>query len=210
LIIHNQRVARAIATGTATQHRYIGAPLKAGHDYPVKTSSHQPATCRIRIASSRLVAAGEITFKDARREGYRTTVEFEAHWVQTYDARWFEANTYGGVYDEWVVHERFTRRHAHRIVNVVTFELVTDEPRFLASQYDILHGHTDRGEFTTRKGKAIDDLEVVDEATTARFAEAAALLAEAQRRERNDMEQDVYRQQRHRKRNRRLSMFKPA
>jgi hypothetical protein len=203
LIVRSKRTAQAIADGRVTQYRHTGAPLKVGHDYPVQPGKGKPALCRVHVHGVATVAAGEITFQDARREGYKTTSAFKVAWVQAHDARWLMAQEDP---DDGILVERFDRRHSTTPVQLVVFEVVVDEPRFLASQYDILHGHTDRGEYTARPGKAIDDLEVVPDAVADAYARYAAVHAEKQRERFRNRQQA----QRQGQRNARLSMFRRA
>jgi hypothetical protein len=198
------QTAKRIAAGKVSQYRYTGrTPLKTGHDYPVQVRG-KPAVCRIHVLSGIVLPAGAVTFSDARREGYRTTTELKAAFVRRHDQRWVEKQPED--VDDSVLAARFDERYARTLVQILVFSVVTDEPLFLASQFDILHGHTDRGEYTARRGKAIDDVEVVPAAVTDVYAKAAEADAEKQReRFRN---QHVAKRQG--KRNDRLAMFRRA
>jgi hypothetical protein len=201
-LIVSTQTAKAISQGRVTQHRHPGAPLKTGHDYPVQPGQGKPALCRIHVLTVLQMPAGHVTFHDARREGYKTTLDLKAAFIRRHDARWVLAQAEDP--DEKACVERFDAVHANRLVQVITFKLVVDEPRFLASQYKILHGHTDRGEYTARRGQAIDELEVVDEQTVERFAKAAELFGLEQR----DRFRNQHAERRQRKRNARLEMFR--
>lgn len=170
-MITTSQTANAIAQGRATRYHHTGAPMKVGHEYPVKVGASEPVVCRVRILEAQTRPVGTIVLREARQAGHRSVTAFKAAWVLRHDERWLDRQP--TVPDAPTLAARFNARHAGTLVQVVVLGVLHDEPRYLASQYDILHGHTDRGEFTTRRGKAIDELEVVDEATADRFAKAA-------------------------------------
>lgn len=191
-MIASEHVAAAIANGTVMQYRHAGAPLKAGREYPVHTARGQAAICRVRILNVTASTAGPITLRDAKREGHRSVTVAKAAWVRRHDAKWVDARATKP--DEPTLAARFDQRHAGTLVQVVSLTVIHDEPRYLASQYDILHGHTDRGEYTARPGKAIDNLEVVPEEVVAAYVQAAQTYAVEQRqRFRNDRQAQAQR-----------------
>jgi hypothetical protein len=191
-VIASEHVANAILLGTAVQYRHAGAPLKAGREYPVYQARHQPALCRVAILTSTVQPAGPISLRDARREGHRSVTAAKSDWVRRHDAKWIAAQL--GKPDEPTLAARFDQRHAQRIIQLVTLSVVRDEPRFLASQFDILHGKTSRGEYTTQRGKAIDELEVVPDAVAEQYAKAAEAQGVEQRdRFRNDRQDQARR-----------------
>jgi hypothetical protein len=193
VIIRSKKTAKAIADGRVTQIRHTARPLKTGHDYPVQPGRGKPALCRVHVLGVSTQPMSALTFRDAKREGYRTTAELKAEWVRHHDQRWVLKQQ--DPEDRELV-ERFEARHTSTLVQVVVFEVVVDEPRYLASQYDILHGHTDRGEYTARPGKAIDDLEVISDAEASRYAKAAEANAMEQRdRFRNDRQTQAQRKE---------------
>jgi hypothetical protein len=198
------KTAKAISEGRVIQYRHTGERLlKVGHDYPVQVKS-RPALCRIHVLSGIVLPAGAVTFSDARREGYKTTTELKAAFVRRQEPRWVEKQPED--VDDSVLAARFDLRHAATLVQIIVFSLVVDEPRYLASQYKILHGHTDRGEYTARRGMAIDELEVVDDATQDRYAKAAEPFGLEQR----DRFRNQQQAQRQAKRNQRLEMFRKS
>jgi hypothetical protein len=171
---------------------------KTGHDYPIRPGQ-RAAVCRVTILSAREEPAGHITYKDARAEGYKTTVDWKAGWVRQYDKAWLRRNPDLEPAD---LAERFDTRHATTPTVVLTLKLVTDEPRWLATQRDTLTGRCLPGGYTAQRGRAADDLEVVDPATQARITAIAAAARELGR-----MEAIVAREQR---RHARLAMIRRA
>jgi hypothetical protein len=200
------RKARLIMRGD-TQHRRL-TPLaaKVGHDIPITPGQGKAPLGRARIVAAMEQRLGDISYQEARAEGHRTTDDFKAQWVADNDRGWIGTNDL----DDAALIARFDRRWANTIVQVLELHPVADEPRYLASQADILNGRTNDGEYVLARGRAIDDLEVIDDATADRYAKAAGIVAEGQRMERNQADQDAYRQHRHRKRNARLAIFGKA
>ncbi len=201
-----KKQANAIADGRATQLRIpaAGRPVKVGHDYPVSYRVHRESggraavrTCRVKVLAVAQRFAGDLTYEDARREGYRTTIAAKAAWVRQYDAAWIEAQevttcpeTHTVDVDRWLTDEdlaaRFDARHAAKPVQVLAFEVLADEPRFLASQHDVLSGRTaddeGHGDYTANRGRAIDDLEAIDGLMQERLSKAARELSLEQRK----------------------------
>lgn len=202
-MIVDPKTARAIAAGRVTQYRHAGTALKTGHDYPVQVRG-KAAACRIHVLSGIVLPAGAVTFDDARREGYRTTTELKAAFVRRVDQRWVAKQPEG--IEDHALAARFDTRHARTLVQIIVFSVVVDEPRFLASQFDILHGYTDRGEYTARRGKAVDDLEVVPDSVVEGYAKAAEAGAVEQR----DRFRNQHAAKRQAKRNQRLEMFRKS
>lgn len=200
-MILEPRKARLILAGRATQHRrQTPITARAGTDIPIRPGHDRPMIGRARIEHIEDQRLGDITYHDARAEGHRTTDDFRADWVARHDQRWIADRDL----DDEALVDRFHARWADTIVSVITLRPVADQPRFLASQYDILHGHTNEGEFTTQRGKAIDDLEVVDDQTMDRYARQAESFGVAQR----EAAQAVLADKQQAKRNERLAMFK--
>jgi hypothetical protein len=194
--------ARAAARGAKTQTRRLDTGkttrYKPGHDYAVQLGKGGEAIGRVKVHAVRLEPVGQITHRDARCEGFRNTAHFKSSWVRRHDARWIETQEVttddaGTIdVDRYITDAdllaRFERRHAHRLVWVITFEPLVDAPRFLSSQRDILTGH---GDYTPNPRRSIDDLECIDELTQARYAERARKLAEEQRSSfRRDLEEE--------------------
>ncbi len=203
-MIASEHVANAILMGTAVQYRHAGAPLKPGREYPVYQARHQPALCRVAILTSTVQPAGPISLRDARREGHRSVTAAKSDWVRRHDAKWITAQL--GKPDEPTMAARFDQRHAQRIIQLVTLSVVRDEPRYLASQGDVLSGRTSDGEYTRMQGRALcgEPVEVVPDHVLERYVKAAEPFALEQRERFRNQQQA----QRQRKRNERLAMFR--
>lgn len=182
-------LARAVASGKKTQTRRPVTPkpcrYKVGHDYAVQPGRGKEGIARIKVLDIREERVGQISHQDAKAEGFRNQAAFKAYWTQIYDAAWVRSQETvkhpDGVVetlsplDEGELAERFSERHAHKLVTVIRFELVQDTPRFLAQP------GPNQGDYTEQRHRAIDDLEVIDDLTATRYAKKAAEEAEKQR-----------------------------
>lgn len=160
-MIFRPDLARDIRAGRKTMTR---RPVKRDQPCrykPGKTYAVQPggqaATFRIQITSVHHALAGDITLKDAIAEGFKTTDEFKAYWVDRHDKAWLakERTTTELLAemddpDDAVIDvdtflnartlDRFDTRHATKPVWVITFRLdETPKPRFLAARSDELY-----------------------------------------------------------------------
>lgn len=178
-------LVRAIGRGAKTQSRhfvkdprekqrkngttYTSQPFRpaVGHRISVQSAAGQLADLRVIVTDLRRELLGEITFDDARREGFKTTADFAHSWMRRHDRAWppieeqlcIRCDGWGhtnddpcpdcdgiGAVDAEVIPpaddilERFQHRHGHHLVWVVTFELEADAPRFLHK--DSSHGYT--------------------------------------------------------------------
>ena len=107
--------AKLIKAGRKTQERrpaHTNPPI-VGKRVGIKTSREKPVDTYITITDLRLERLGDLTFKDARKEGFRTTQDFREHWIEEH-----------GEHD------------ADQLVHVISFELgdLTDTPRLLAKR----------------------------------------------------------------------------
>jgi hypothetical protein len=136
----SSRPSSSARSCAARRHRPAG-PSRATspHDgpptrtYAVQPGRGKPAACRIEILDVRQELVGQITFDDARAEGFRTTAEFSAAWVRIHDKAWVAA--WNGTEDEHDLTVRFTERHAQKPVWVITFKLDhAHVPRLLAAR----------------------------------------------------------------------------
>lgn len=156
--------AKLIARGVKTQHRtpVLVRRSKIGHDYAVT-----PGRCRIRVLDRRRVLLGAITYRDAKAEGHRTTDAFRVAWVRRHDRAWLarqKVDLLTATLDDdeiaAIVHAgllaRFAVRWAPCNAWVITFELLTDGPLYLARQRDILAGGE---QYTPIRARSIDELE---------------------------------------------------
>lgn len=178
-MIVSPATAKAIRAGRIMQTRLPrvpgrACPYRAGHDYPLRVrrgrGSTGDAESRIEVLAVSRQLAGEITFADARRGGFRTTDEWKVQWVRRYDStyqRQRAVNDYlwsTGAVDA-IMLERFEREHAFALVWNVVFK-PTEGKRFLARPTRT------SGDYVSHPGRAIDPIECVDTDTQERYAKA--------------------------------------
>lgn len=168
-MIFQASLARAVADGRKTQTRRPvrsdkPCRYKVGHDYAVQPGRGKEQITRLKVLEVREEPVGAITHPDAKAEGFRNVAAFKVAWVQIHDKVWSER--YPDV-PELDYIEQFDKRHAHKLVHVITFTTTVDTPRFLAQP------GPHQGDYTEQRHRAIDDLEVVDERTLARYAKTA-------------------------------------
>jgi hypothetical protein len=171
------RKARLIMRGDTQHRRLTRLTTKVGHDIPITPGTGKAPLGRARIVAAWEQRLGDISYTEARAEGHRTTDDFKAQWVADNDKPWIADRDL----DDEALIARFNQRWANTMVQVLELHPVADEPRYLASQADILNGRTTDGEYVLARGRAIDDLEVVDDATTDRYARAAESASLEQR-----------------------------
>lgn len=163
----NPQKAQQVAGGRVTQHRepVTRKPTRyrVGETYPVQPAGRE-AICRVKITDLREERLGEITHRDAKAMGYRNTAAFKIDWVEWHDKAWMYKHALEA---DAVLIERFTKAHACKLVTVISFQLATDIPRFLAAP------GPHQGDYTTQRHRAIDDLEAIDKQTQDRFSRAA-------------------------------------
>lgn len=178
--------AHEILKGRQTQTRRLATatrcPYRVSFDYPVQVrrsiegAMRSVSVGRIKILTRDQHRAGEITFLDARAEGYRTTDDWKVAWVRRLEGRWIKRELIDRVevYDDdvsivkWILLERFEQHHARRLVWALGFEPVGDVPRFMARAPVAFKS----GDYTGTAALAIDKEECVDEATQERYARA--------------------------------------
>ena len=178
-MIFRPELARKIARGEKTQTRRPVKPgekhcrYREGRDYAVQPGRGKPSSFRILILAVEGQALGDLTYRDARAEGFKTRDEFQAYWRSLYDGRWDP--------DERVWAIRFRLLTSH------------DKPRLLmpigAGHHDP-HANpgvdtpADHG-YTADPRRAVrDEPEAVDQATQDRYARHAR---EAERITRRDV-----------------------
>ncbi len=145
-MIFKPELVRAIRTGKKTQTRRkvktrdgirLPCPYKVGRSYAIQRGRGQEAEPEtISIVDVHTERAGDISYSDARREGFRTTDDFKAYWVRLYDGRWIqglegENPTPDETLDPIELVARFEKAHAATLVYVISFRL-DEEPRYLA------------------------------------------------------------------------------
>jgi hypothetical protein len=100
--------AKLVARGvkTATRLPILGeksCTLKPGQDYALQPGPSRDAICRIVVTKVDRGFLGDVTFDDARAEGFKTTAAFAVAWMRRYDRGWpptasftcHECNGYG-------------------------------------------------------------------------------------------------------------------
>jgi hypothetical protein len=179
-----------VLSGRKTQTRRPVKPKDEATKYRpgmrrcVQRGRGKPGEAHIILTDVRREPVGEITFEDARAEGFKTTVEFKRYWLGLYSPGLVK--TIDGedaeVTDEYV-EEHFTAKHAHREVWVITFELDhSDRPRLLADR----NAKSDYTEQPARSLRGSADAgEAIDAATAERYAREGhqGFLARAHQRE---------------------------
>lgn len=151
-LIVQQRKSQTRRVVTSTTCRY-----EIGKSYAVQPGRGKPAICRITITDIRQERLGQITLRDAKREGFVTTQEFFDYW----------AELYGGV-------DREQR------VWVISFVIgdQTDRPRLLAARPGPPHGdYTHEPRLAARA-----EPEPVSDRDLQRFAERARQVDSARLR----------------------------
>lgn len=169
-MIFRPELARKIARGEKTMTRRPIKPgekhcrYREGRDYAVQPGRGKPAAFRILILTVEDQALGDLTYRDARAEGFKTRDEFQAYWTSLH-----------GHYDPGMP------------VWAIRFRLHADQPRLLmpigAGHHDPqanpgIDMPADHGYTSDHNRSVRDEPEAVDERTQDRFA------AQARERER--------------------------
>lgn len=83
-MIFRPELAKLIKQGKKTQTRRIATTkicrYAAGKSYAVQPGRGKAAMCRITVTGVRMERLGDLTLKDAKREGFVTTAEFFDYW----------------------------------------------------------------------------------------------------------------------------------
>lgn len=174
-MIFKPPLIRAILAGTKTQTR---RPIKRGETHcryrPGRTYAIQPGRGqpsngnRIEITDVTSQMVGQITYQDARAEGFRTRADFADYWMRLHDQAWRD-QWQDEAPSEQEILQRFETTHAHKHVWVIHFQPVRDAaPRLLA---DPASG---RGDYTDNPARSLrDEPEAVDETTLLQFGKDA-------------------------------------
>lgn len=167
-MIFKPELYRAILRGEKTITRRPirnGQPCryKPGRTYAIQPGRGQPSNGnRIHIHDVDQAFLGDITYEDARREGFKTRAEFCDYWMRLHDRTW-RTQTQDEAPGEAEILDRFDERHANTPVWVIRFEYTEPQDRFLADRHA-------RANYTTNRHQALDsDAPVVDDATLDRF-----------------------------------------
>lgn len=89
-MIFPARHAHLVVSGKKTQSRrprkpeHVRSPLRAGKSYPVSSGLGKPSIGRIEILAAIEQELGEITYEDARAEGFKTRDDFFNWWRSYY------------------------------------------------------------------------------------------------------------------------------
>lgn len=167
--------------------------FRVGSDLAVQPGARQDEACRIVVTRHTLLTLGDLDFLAARHLGFKTQAEMAADWMDRYDPAWplqeeaicetcdghavmkdgddcpdceFGVVQIDATLPDEQTLEIFRRKHGHKPVWLVSFELPADLPRYLAN-------HSEHG-YTTRTFDAMPlESEAVDEVTQKRFSKRA-------------------------------------
>jgi hypothetical protein len=172
-VIFGAQLARKALTGAKTQTRRPTrgreCRYRVHHTYSVQPGRGKPEAGRILVTAVREQRLGDITLREAHAEGFRTTDDFKAAWVQIHDRRWVDA------YGEDALLYRFAARHFDTPVWVIEFTLPVDPVRLLADR-------NARADYVDHHARAMaDEPEAVDEDTQRRITRDAGLRDAQQR-----------------------------
>lgn len=201
-MIFPKEQANAVARGAVTQTRRLvmgRCQLRVGRDYAVQPGAGRPSVCRIKVNEITHAQAGEITYREAKVCGYKTTDDFKVSWTRAHDRQWVERERVDlvAVYDDnvsivkWILLKRFEQHHARTPVWVIRFEVQPDVPRFMA------HATRTNGDYVHHPARAIDREECIDEQTNNTYAKASHAEGERMRASfRADLEDERARRRR--------------
>ena len=71
-------------TKTMTRRSATGRRYHVGRDYAVQPGRGKFAVARVRVTGTRTEFLGDISYPDALREGFRSTVQFASYWFDLY------------------------------------------------------------------------------------------------------------------------------
>lgn len=179
--------ARAALRGVVTQTRTAipTCRFKVGHHYAVQPGAGKPELGRVKVLYVTQQPLGQVEYRDAKAEGFRTTDELKIHWVRKLDATWIKQELLDrvAIYDEdlsivnWILRERFKQRqYDHLLTWRISFEVDPDVPRFMA------HPTRTSGDYVHHPGRAFDREECVSDAMNEIYAKKSHEPAEHQRR----------------------------
>ncbi len=160
-------------------------PYKTGHAYAVQDGAGKPENGRIVVTAVRRERLGDITFEDAKAEGFVSQFDFAYHWLTAHGwgAGWKAPAGLHATLEDMIL-ARFQERHGDTEVWVIDFELEQDPVRFLARRgspsltpLEKLKGpgldDGSRG-YTSQRHQALDpDCEAIDNETLERYAREA-------------------------------------
>lgn len=159
-MIFDRDLARKVLHGQKTQARRIvvanmDCRYQPGRSYAIQPGTNKASIGRLLVTDLRTEPLGDLTFDDARREGFRTRDEFFERWGS-----------------------RYRKVDKEQPVWVITFKLDDRET------VRLLHKFSERGYTTERHEAMEDESEGVDAKTLERFAKDNAERFEPIRLER--------------------------
>ncbi len=83
-MIFGLEMYRAVLAGKKTQTRRFKCRYEPGKSYALQPGRGKEAKHRITITEVRQERLGDITLRDARKEGFRTTQDFRDYWTKLY------------------------------------------------------------------------------------------------------------------------------
>lgn len=166
-MIFRPGLVRLIAAGKKTATRRVVKPgeercaYRIGRSYAVQIGRGKPAVLRVVIAAVEPQRLGDLTYDDARAEGYRTRADLAHTWMVSHDQGYTDDDRDD---DDTATLTRWERRHGDTPVWAITFTLDT------AESVRLLHRRSEHGYTTRREDALSDEPEGVDAQTLDAFA----------------------------------------
>lgn len=156
--------------------RTYHVPRACDRSYAVQPGRGKPSDgLRITLTTVRHEPIGEITFADARAEGFKTTDDFKVAWVRIHDGGWVRKQETTKLADGTALShpledtdmvERFNARHASTLVWVYEFEVDTSH------RVRLLGDRNARADYVENPVRALDDAgEAIEEERQQRYAD---------------------------------------
>lgn len=128
-MIFSPRLAHLVMAGKKTSTRRIAQPGEercryvVGRSYAIQPGRGRSAIGRLRVTAVRQEALGELTFKDALAEGFKTRDDFWAYWC---DLHGVQAPNLDQLV--WVIGFEVDRAHRARLLHRNSERGYTDQP----------------------------------------------------------------------------------
>lgn len=125
-MIFKATLIRKIVAGTKTQTRRPAKPdedcrYQTGKAYAVQPGRGRPHIARIRITHIRHEQLGDLTYDDARAEGFKTRQDFYDYWTELYGHVDVEQHV-------WVITFHLDREHKPRLLHKDSTKGYTSNP----------------------------------------------------------------------------------
>ncbi len=160
-MIFKPELARLIMQGkkTATRRPANGVPCryKPGVDYAIQPGRGKSAVGRINVVDVERQQLGDLTYREALAEGFRTTADFARYWLALYD-RTLEL----GELNADQVLELWRDRYGRSEVWAITFELCKPVLITVPEIPLYLHRYAHRAPTTDRSQRALGEPEIID------------------------------------------------